>query len=261
MLDSLNMNQKNKMQYFSILSPYQASIELKKINATYHPEVTNPSDYFSNYSSSIKKALNLGIYGADFAYIVIFKDQNRFSSYLKVMKNLSSELNIDEAIDKSILEQLETNADKPDSILKLISLIRYETDAYLKKNMRQDIALLILTGGWIESMYLLCNEYKISNNEELYYYISTQKQTVDNLVTQLSSYYDKSPEMSKLTDLIVDLAYEFDVITCNTSITDSVNFNSKGLIQIHNKTLVKNDSKSIRNIVNKVYKIRQQIVQ
>lgn len=259
--DSLNTNQQFHNQYFSIVSPYQAGIELKRANAIYRPELTNPSDNFSNYSSSQKKALNLGVYGADFAYLVLFNDQKQYSSYLKALKNLSLELNINDAFDKTIINRIEKNEDNTDSILRLISLIHYETNTYLKKNMRQDIALLIITGGWIESMYFLCNEYKETKNEQFYQYISNQKQTLDNIITQISAYYEKDIEINKLTDLLVDLAYEYDAITCKSTIIDSTTNYPQGLIHIHNKTIVYNDSKSINNIVTKIGKLRKSIVQ
>ena len=260
-LDSLNTNQRFHHQYFSIVSPYQAGIELKRANAIYRPELTNPADNFSNYSSSQKKALNLGIYGADFAYLALFNDQKQFTSYLKALKNLSLELNIDDAFDKTIINQIEKNSDNTDSVLRLISLIYYDTDTYLKKNMRQDIAILIITGGWIESMYFLCNEYKETKNNLFYQYISNQKQTLDNIITQLAVYYDKDREINKLTDLLVDIAYEFDAITCKSTLTDSTTNYPQGLIHIHNKTTVQNDSKSINSIVSKVFELRKIIVQ
>lgn len=261
MLDSLNWSKQSYSQYFSITSPYIAGLILKRTNSIYRPELTNSSDYFTNYSSSLKKSLNLGIYGADFAYLTLFNDQKRFSSYLKAMRSLGFELNLDEAIDNSILEQVESNIGKPDSILRLISLIYYDADVYLKKNLRNDVALLIITGGWIESMYLLCNEYKLTRNEQLYTFISCQKQTLDNLIVQLSVFFEKDQEMKKVTESLVDLAYEFDAISCNSQLTDSASHYDKGMIEIHNKTTIQNDNKSIKNIVNKVCELRQQIVQ
>ena len=58
---------------FSIPSPIQTSMLLKKSGAPYSKAILNVPANVSKYSTAVKKALNLGIYGADLGYVILYQ--------------------------------------------------------------------------------------------------------------------------------------------------------------------------------------------
>src|SRR5581483_9857721 len=52
-------------QIFSIPSPIQTALLIKKSGYTYNKAILNGSDNYSHCDTKYKKALNLGIYGTD----------------------------------------------------------------------------------------------------------------------------------------------------------------------------------------------------
>jgi len=64
---------------FSVPSPIQTAFLLKHSGATYSSEMLSPTSNASNLSTSARKALNLGVYGADMGYATIY-DQTQDGS-------------------------------------------------------------------------------------------------------------------------------------------------------------------------------------
>jgi hypothetical protein len=74
--------------------------------------------------------------------------------YLQVSKRLIDELNISTTFNRQFVEQVENNLDDKDSLIIIVSDSFYDTYGFLTDNHRDDLSLLVLTGSWIEGMYL-----------------------------------------------------------------------------------------------------------
>ena len=178
-------------QLFSIPSPIQTAILIRKQNLEYNPELVAGIDNVDNYLSRHKKALNLGVLGSDLAYLSNYNDTKMSLNYLDKIELLAEDLDINANIDPSILKRFNENINIPDSLNVLNAEFYKNTERYLKDNLQNEVAALILTGGWIESLHFATHN---SENKLLRTRIGEQKNTVGNIVSIMASFEGKLGE-------------------------------------------------------------------
>ncbi|GIV27979.1 MAG: hypothetical protein KatS3mg027_1793 [Bacteroidia bacterium] len=203
-VDSLKAVSAEKI-FYSIPSPIEMASILKASGSVYDNTLPNPVDRKDKYSTVRSRALNLGVYGADLSYAVVYDNTQESMLYLACAKKLADGLGITSAFSEEKIAKMEANMSNRDSMLALISDSYWETDAYLQENERGNVSAYIITGGWIEGIYLGCKiERKLKTsdkNKEIAKRIAEQKVSLDNLIALLESY--ASPD--SFGDLIDDL--------------------------------------------------------
>ena len=176
---------------FSIPSPIQTAVLIKETKAEYAAEQLSDPSKVNSYVTNTKRAMNIGVYGADMAYASLYEDGQLALRYFKALEKLSQELDITGAIDNDLIKRLGANAGRPDSLLLLSGTFYEAADAYLKENERYDLASLILLGGWIESTYLT-SEIARDGNEKARRRLAEQKQALETLNEVINHLDDKS---------------------------------------------------------------------
>ncbi|MFC2138596.1 hypothetical protein ACFLTE_10505, partial [Bacteroidota bacterium] len=245
---------------FSVPSPHEASIFIKKNGVKYDNSLMNSVDNISNYSTSFKKALNLGIYGSNLGYLNVYEQIPESFKYFAAIKKLSNELGLNESFDDKIITRIENNLDNKDSLLYYISKIYQDANNYLNKNQRDDIGGLVITGGFIESLYILTKCAALSGSYEIRNRIGDQKHPLDNLIDLLSPFYFQSDEYSELIDKLVDLAYEFDGIIYNYIYEDPIIDTLNKMTIINSESRIVISDYHLNIISEKIDKIRSAII-
>lgn len=245
---------------FSMPSPYEIAFMIKKANLEYNKSMLNPYNKSSNYSTNFEKALNLGVYGSDLGYLVLYEQNSEAIQYFSVIKILAQELNIENAFDKKTVNRIESNLGNKDSMMNIVSTSYRKADMYLKNNNRNDIGVLILAGGWIESTYMMIQIANQSPKQEVLTRIAEQKYPLDNLIKLLSPYYNTSKDYAELTDKLIDLAYDFDAIDIKYTYEPPTIDEKNRLTIINSKTEVIFSEEQLKTIAEKIEKIRNSIV-
>lgn len=203
-IDSLKAASAEKI-FYSIPSPIEMASILKGSGSVYDNTLPNPVDRKDKYSTVRSRALNLGVYGADLSYAVVYDNTQESMLYLACAKKLADGLGITSAFSEEKIAKMEENMSNRDSMLAMISDSYWETDAYLQENERGNVSAYIITGGWIEGIYLGCKiERKLKasgKNKEIAKRIAEQKASLENLIALLESY--ATPD--SFGDLIDDL--------------------------------------------------------
>lgn len=244
---------------FSVPSPIQTSLLIKKSGANYNKEMLNTTAGLNSYSTNYKKALNLGVYGADLGYVTIYEQTQDAIGYLKTVKKLADDLGVSGAFDAALMKRFETNMGNKDSLLGLVSTGYRMSDKYLQNNERKDVAVLILAGGWVESLYFSIEIAKATKNQEVINRVGEQKSSLDNLIKLLQPYY-QNQEYTEFIDQLVDLYSDFDGVQAKyTYIKPTTDVKNK-ITTIHSKNDIVIDEKQINAIGEKVQNIRKQIV-
>ena len=245
---------------FSIPSPYEIAFLVKNSKLDFDKSLLNPYNKSHNYTNNFQKALNLGVYGANLGYLNVFEQNSEGIQYFSVIKILSQELGIENAFDKQTITRIENNLGNKDSLMFIISNSYRKADQYLKDNNRNDIGVLILAGGWLESTYMLTQLSQSSKNKEIATRIGEQKHPLDNLIKILSPYYNQSKEYAELIDALIDLAYDFDGIDINyTYSAPTVDVKNK-LTVINSKSELIMTDQQLKTISDKISAIRKKIV-
>jgi hypothetical protein len=259
-LDTSSKVIKFENSLFSLPSPYQLSILVKEIGTDYNSELLNPSENFKQYTSLFKKSINLGVYGADLAYLNIYQQSPSAVTYFSVIKILAQDLGLSAAFSPTIFKRIENNIDNKDSLLFIMSNTYHDIDFFLKENQRQREGSLVLAGGFVEAMYLLTKLAIETNSKELIQRVGENKQPIENLIKILSPYYNESEDIAKLVDDLVDLAYEFDAIEVIYSYREPTTKPELKLTQVHSVSEIKVSAEVLKKIDAKVETIRNLLI-
>ncbi|NOZ36054.1 MAG: hypothetical protein GXO80_12245 [Chlorobi bacterium] len=203
---------KFKEKLFSIPSPFVASDLIKSISEDYNNDFLNPSENKVNYITTFSKALNLGVYTADLAYSNIYDQFSATTKYIKVVRSLSSELQIMNPYTDKVFENFENNLHDKDSLNKIFTDAYRETNLYLSKNNREEVANLVVTGAWIEGLYLMTRIANEKSNKQLIDRIGEQKYSLHNLLSLLNNQQNKDNKTKELIKKLNKLNTEFKKI-------------------------------------------------
>lgn len=246
-------------EIFSIPSPIQTAMLIKKSGANYNREMLNTSQKSSTYATSFKKALNLGVYGADLGYVTIYEQTQDAISYLNAAKKMADDLGVSGAFDAQTIDRFQKNLGTKDSMLTLVSVAYRASDAYLKSNDRNEISGLILTGGWIESLTFATNVFKMKGDREVKRRIAEQKLSLNSLIKLLTPYYSQ-PEYAELIDALKDVSTVFDGVQFNYVYEKPTVDIEKKLTIVNSRTEAVISDEQVKAISEKIQSIRNQIV-
>ncbi len=247
-------------KHYILPSPFELAALIRKANTNYTKELLNPVSSIGNYTDNYKKALNLGVYGADLGYTLMYNQSQDGVDYLNVCKNLANELGIIGAFEASTIGRVEQNIDNQDSLITIAAMTFSRSDMYLKEHERFYTSSLILSGGWIEALYIAAQVAETTSNEAIIDRIGEQKISLDLLIAQLKKF---EGEEETVVDLINDLtllqeiysgvsiSYEYKKTTIDTSSRISV-INSTSTVNVSNE--------SLNNIIGHISTVRSKII-
>lgn len=172
---------------YPVPTPYDVTKMLNKAGASYVISLTNDVEKVDQYFTEEKKALNLGVYGADLSYASTYNKTQETTDYLGASKQLTDELGINTSINENIMERVEKNINNTDSLHSIISKSFYDTFEFLNENGKGDISVLVLAGGWIEGLYL-STHLVAENPSEVKKGIAQQKDVLLKLIGLLEEY-------------------------------------------------------------------------
>jgi DNA-directed RNA polymerase subunit F len=245
-------------ELFSIPSPIQTALLIQKSGITYDKSILNENNKSSLYISDFSKSLNLGIYGADLGYVSMYSQSQDALGYLASVKVLADKLGISAAFNQKMLTRIKDNISIKDSMLVLVGVAYRASDSYLKTNKRTEISSLILTGGWIESIYFSIKAYEKKPTNEIKYRIAEQKQALNSLIKLLSSH--SLTEASELLNELNSLAQIFEGITYKYVYVEPSTDETKKLTYINSSTNISISEEQLGKISEKISDIRLKII-
>lgn len=244
---------------FSIPSPIQTALLIKNAGINYNKDILNEPSKVNNYATNVKKAINLGIYGADLGYVTMYDQTQDAISFLTAVKSIADDLGVSNAFDLELVERFEKNIGNQDSLLALVSDAYRASDRFLKDHQQNDIGSLILAGGWIESLYFATSSAEMTGNEALKKRIGEQKTTVYNLIKLLTPYYNK-PEITVLVDHLMELNEIYEQVKSSyTFVKPTVDAATK-TTTINSTTVVNISDEQLKAITNKILAMRIAII-
>jgi hypothetical protein len=255
---SLERAEKAKKVFFTVPSPYETALIFERSGVGYNIGVLNPVDNVNNYSTNVKQALNFGVYGADLSYANIFDQSQQCMFYMNCAKKLADGLGVTSAFDAETMERIEENMNNRDSLMNIINDSYWLADSYLKENGQDYLSALIISGGWIEGLYLgSATLDKEKPSVEIMASIANQKYSLDNLIG-LVALYDH-PEVDKMKLKLEKLKLSFDKIKVETTET-SVSSN-KEMTTIDGGSTLSYTPENILEIAATVKTIRDEIIE
>ena len=197
--------------FYALPTPIEMSMLIKSSGIGYQSTLLNDPANVSKYMTSQKMALNFGVYITDLTYAGLFEQSQTVLRYKRAILQLTEGLGIRSAIDPNIMQLLEANINNKDIVMQIISDTYASCTASLNEDDRYSQTLAILTGGWMEGMYIatgMIDEKLLSNENRMKQLVVNQKLTFDMMwqvmseLKDISEVADLMNEMSELAQLM-----------------------------------------------------------
>lgn len=244
---------------FSIPSPVQTAYLIKQLDLPFDETLLNKNSNVSNYIKEYNQALNLGIYGTDVGYSSMYEQKDITMKYLSSVEKLTSELGLDIAFDNAFLKRFEKNNGNKDSMLVIMSDAYRKSDNFLKQSNRKSTSALILTGGWIESIYFATKLNKKKQNPDVEKRIGEQKESLNSIIDILTEYNTDNQNDLLIAEL-KDLKVSFDKIVMNYKYSAPETDKAKKTTTFTHSLEIKLDKKILGEIESKIDAIRSNII-
>lgn len=199
--------------FFQVPSPGEMLTFIKMVGGKNNKNVSflNSPDNQKNYTDHKAKALNFGIYSCDLSYCSIFEIGSEALKYFKVVKQLGDQIGVSSAIKPEVLKRLEGNLGNPDSLSVITDDVYFTSFETLEQGKQGPTLSLVVSGGWIESLYIATSLAKYDAKSPVVERLADQKYTLDNLIEFLKKYESDASVASVLVQF-TELQAEFNKI-------------------------------------------------
>jgi hypothetical protein len=203
----------------------------------YNAELMNDPRSVSKYATEFYRAANLGIYGSDLTISSSFSQTQESMIFLKCVNILANSLGVSSAFDQKLFERIDLNENNKDSVLEIVTDAFRKVDEILKYNNRPATSAIILSGCWIEGLYVSCKMAEKVDREDIVKTILEQREALKNLIVMLEAVELEESGTFILSDLR-GLYTTFDEVVA----------------------LQQYDSKALDAITNKITNLRNKII-
>ncbi len=140
---------------FEIPSPAEIPFILQASGADYSASLVNDIDNIDGYAAMNDKAvINLGIYSTDIGYLSAYDKAQDALNYMRSCRKLADNLGLSDSFSSDLLDEFESNVESKDSLATLVNRTIADAEGILQEDNRVDMAALLITGGFVEGLYL-----------------------------------------------------------------------------------------------------------
>jgi hypothetical protein len=232
---------------YELPSPTEIPYVIQQSGAEFNESLLNPRSKTDKYIPRVDKAaMNLGVYTADIGYLVSYDKTQEAIDYLNSCKTLADNLGVLGSFDIELLKRFESNISNKDSLSIMLNQTIQQTEKLLRDDARSKLAVLVLTGSFIEGLYIstgLVNSYPKdllpadTRNVILtpvIQVILNQQKSVSNLLKMLTSVEQTEPVTSIVAD-VIELEKAYNALDIEDQIASNradLMLSDKNLVQI-----------------------------
>ena len=193
-------------------SPVEMAALIKSTGVPFNQKYLASTSKVDNLDTDFKQALNLGIYGCDLGYLNMYEKTGSIINSMQAIKKLADQLRIGHFFDFNTIKRLATNNENIDSLMYISVSSFNNMDEYLRDNNRSDISSLLVTGMWVEGMYLACQVVKEDPNPQLRDRIGDSKIVLSDLLLILKN-YKSNQSFAKLVTEVEKIKKEYENVS------------------------------------------------
>ena len=251
-----NLKQQLEELIYNIPSPSEIPYLLQATGAEFNESLINPRTKVDQYASRTDKAaLNLGVYAADIGYLSSYEKTQQAIDYLNSAKTLADNLGVIGSFDVEVLQRFEANISNKDSLTRLLDRTIKQTQSYLADDKRNKLSALVVTGSFMEGLYISTGLVKSYPKDLLpddarnlvltpiIRVILDQKKSVSDMVKMLTS---SSVEQTEPVTTIASDLKALEAAYSSLNIEEQIKNNKANLV-LSDKNLIE-----ITNIVEKI---------
>lgn len=245
----------------AIPTPLEISFFISTLDIKYDKSVLNQTEHAKKYNSQHQLALNLGVYSTDLGYTNVYEQSQDAFLYLSAVNEMAKALNVDKFFDFETIKKLASARSNLDTLLLITTENLNNINDHLQQKNRPDLTILIITGGWLESLYLTCEVARKSPNDVLKTRIGEQKLILEQIMLLLSFYDAQNKdiraliaEFQKLTKIYANVKITY---TSEPTVTKEVN--GQLVTEGGTKSEIKLENKDFEAVLETVRDIRKTI--
>jgi len=245
----------------NISSPVEMAALIKELGVPYSNKYLSPTTRVEKLSTSFQQSLNLGIYGADLGYLNMYNKTSAVIDYISAIKTLADGIKVGQFFDFTTLKRLATNNKNLDSLMYISVHSFNQMDKYLHSNNRSNLSALIITGVWIEGLYLGTQVAKETTNDQLAERIGEQKLTLNELILILDV-YRKDKQYAKLLDELQLIKDQYQNVNIKTIKGEPEMIEENGILTIiqNDKSVVEITPDQLTKIINTTEEVRNRLI-
>jgi len=204
---------------YPIPTAYQVTQLLQTAEAGFVLGITNSPENVDRYETQKDKALNLGIYGADLSYSSTYNRQEETMGFLNASKKLVDDLQMSGIFTQEMVTRVENNISNKDSLILIVTESFYDTYEYLNQNGQNKLSILVVTGSWIEGLYITTQLAISSNYDKRIMDIVAKQKTAVNQLFDLLQKHSGDEDISEVLPFINYLKETYSTIDENSPLT------------------------------------------
>lgn len=245
----------------NISSPVEMAALLKSTGVPFSQKLLASTDRADDLNTNFKQALNLGVYGCDLGYLNMYEKTGSVMVNMTTIKSLANELSIGQFFDFNTIKRLATNNENLDSLMYISVSSFNNMDEYLRKSNRSNISSLIVTGMWVEGMYLATQVVKESPQENVVERIADQKLVLNDLILVLKN-YKSDPSFASIVEDIETIKKEYEGVRITYEMGEPEAKEVDGMLIIvqNDKQHIDISDETLSNIIATIETVRNKII-
>lgn len=187
---------------YPLPTSYEIVEMLNKIEAAYIFGLANNPIHANKYFTERALALNLGIFGGDLSYASTYNQKQETLDYIDATRKMLEGLNLTNAVDQDLPQQIENNEDNKDALVDIITNSFYDTYDYLLNNDREAVSALVMAGAWVEGLYIATHiSEETLHSIEMVNIVLKQKEPLNKLMEILNNFKDDAAIVKTIEEL------------------------------------------------------------
>ena len=247
---------------FSIPSPIQLGQIIKNAEIDYNEDLLNDPSSVKNYTDLANQALNLGVYGADLGYSVLYDKNQNSIKFMKSVQQLGTSVGISDAFDMETVSSIQRNLNNgnKDSLLYVISNAYRKADDFLQVSDRKYIGSLVVVGGWLESMYFAGILGLQDKSPEIQNLLGMQKHTLNTIIDKMLIKYINEPGVEEISNDLKKIRVLFDEVEIRYEYAKPETDKKNKLTKLKSKSSTEISDELFVQIVDKIEEVRSNII-
>ena len=193
---------------YPLPTSFEVTEMINDLEIGYDIGITNLTENTDKYFTEAKKAINLGVFGADLAYASTYQMKQEVMLFLETSRKLADDLGIASIYNEELISDVESNIDEKERLVELITNSFYDIFAQLNQNGKANLALLGVAGSWVESLFITTQvSANVYHNIGLVKIIHKEKTSLGTLMDILND----NNEDEKIDDIINKLTPLYDI--------------------------------------------------
>lgn len=246
----------------NVSSPVEMAALIKSIGVPFSNQYLAPTNNVDLYNTNFKRAFNLGVFGADLGYLNMYNRTTSVIDYITAIRRLADGLAVGQFFDFATLRRLVSSQQNLDSLMYISVHSFNQMDNYLRQGNRGHLSALMVSGVWMEGLYILTQVSKNYPNNDLTEKIGEQKIILNDLMLILKNYQRAHPQFAEMVAEFEEVKIAFDPVKIRYEIGEPEAIEKDGMLMIiqNERSIVEISPDQLNEIINVTEKIRNKLI-